>query len=277
MASFSERWRNRLRTRFILILEIIGYAICLTIAAGAAASWFVFVDLEETLPLTLRLKGNAVAATQPLVLESIDVESFAELDAGDAVLTVREAPLAVVLQRMREALQESAVSLEEQALDAPNAALLEEVQGAFVSWEQRASALGGITRTIPAPEAGTILLAQKLAAGLALGKGEALFTMLDPSSLTGEAHAGAEILDRLGNGDSVRALLAGDKLVKLQGRITALQPEAEKLLVEFPAIPDELRSQLLNALHVDPGASLSATVTVVTGRIRLFQTIFNRD
>jgi multidrug resistance efflux pump len=276
VATFAERWRYRIRARFIGGLEVFGYLLCLAIAAAALFSWFYWTDVKKSARGTLAPTVENLDAETRLTIVHVHAANHAPVRAGDPILTANYAPGAILLARMRAAVVEAEASLDSDPNGSGEQELLASVNATLEAWERANSSNGPPPTVLAARSDGYVVISPAVKPGAIVEPGQALFKTADFSTAVVSAAVKPEDMAAIKVGQPAQGRLEALDGHLLSGTVTEVDSAAMKAQVRFAMDDPELQETLRDAYFEGDAAKLACVVQITVDRIRLFRSLFKR-
>lgn len=264
-----KRW---FLNNFVLICEVVGYILSLSVIGFALVSMFIRVEVLQ--PVSGVLQPVRVAVATPAesgVLEFL-VKRGAEVSTGTALCRVVSGDAQV-----SAALSARSLAMAADRLGASESAARAELEGTLAALRKRLDGGGGV-RTIAAPAAGVFIPTPEGEAVEPVAAGVAVANIVTPGEAELSGPLPAQKAARVEVGAPAHAKVPGIK-AGLGGRVASVAPDGDsrQITVRFAPIPADLGSRLLaGALDAGQEAEASVSAQVVVGSQSLFSKLFSR-
>jgi hypothetical protein len=264
-----KRW---FLNNFVLICEVVGYILSLSVIGFAVVSAFIRVEILQ--PVTGALEAARVPVASPAASSVLEFLA----NRGEEVATGTAVCRIVVGDELASTtLSARSLAIAAGHLGERDGSERAEVARTLAALRSRLEA-GGAVKPLPAPSAGVFVPTAAGAAVASVAAGEALAHIVDPATAVLSGTVPLDKADRVSTGAAARLTPPGGKGV-LAGRVVGVVKTDSNARVGLsfsaisPALAEELRSKAV-AGGADAGPSMTAQVVV--GSQSLFSKLFSR-
>jgi len=265
------RMKHWFLNRFVLIAEVLGYVLALTVILGAISTLFINVDI------LLPVSGQLTPLHTTITLDEDCAVATLEQETGSAVAS--GAPVAMVVTKSGDMLRVMGIRKVRDGLTllgVEDSDALGEVLKTARTW--LGNAASPRTTTLTAPMNGLVKPSDEALDGDRIPAGKPVATIYDLNTLTMRAILPDNRVDRVARDMPARASYPSVDQ-PLEGRVISLTTDEDGTHVDlrFEDVPEPVKRAGHAAVFGDGGEGLpTATADIVIGEQTLFSKLFSK-